>query len=89
MTWGTTPNAITWSRPAPTATTPSACPGSIASMVSPRSLPSTPPVWMPSASMPAKGPSPTAVTNMSADELVDRAQHVHRAPRPKWMTDAG
>ena len=35
-------------------------------MVSLSSLPSTPPVWMPSASMPANGPSPTAVTNMSA-----------------------
>src|SRR5215470_5956656 len=66
-TCGATPKAMTCSRPAPTAATPSTWPGSTASIVSDRSLPRIPPVWMPSASMPANGPRPTAVTNMSAN----------------------
>ena len=49
------------------AATPSICPGSVDSIVSLSSLPSTPPVWSPRASVPAKGPSPTAVTNMRAN----------------------
>src|SRR5262249_47898164 len=63
MTCGATPKLMTDSGPAPTAATPSICPGSIDSIVSLRSLPRMPPVWIPRASIPAKGPRPTPVTN--------------------------
>jgi hypothetical protein len=79
-TWGMTPKLITWSRPAPTAATPSIWPGSTASMASLRSLPSTPPVWMPSASVPANGPRPhRGDEHQREHEFVHRAQDVHEA----------
>src|SRR5262249_50984129 len=60
------PNRRTWSRVAPVARIASTGPGSISSIVSEQSFARDVVVYVTTASMPGKGPSPTAATMSSA-----------------------
>lgn len=67
--------ATCWMRLAPAVRSASWGPASISSMDSAHSLPITPVLWQISASTLANGPSPTAVTKISANTMSGTARH--------------
>src|SRR5690606_6320906 len=89
MTWGITPNITSCNALAPVARTPSTGPGSIASTASANSLANTPVVPRNSASVPAKGPRPTATTNNIAKTISLMERNASISRRTGWQIHQG
>ena len=73
-----------WNREAPAVANACWGPESVSSIDSAHSFPMTPVLWQINASTPAKGPSPTAVTKISAKTMSGTARKKERTARESW-----